>query len=138
MNAVNWRQNWNPHDLCFAQRIFKPNMFECDHHETPVVRNGCVARSSFGGRAIQSFSLYASGYIHDCRNGKTIWLIRRAYLQMNTDIPRVLFFTCSDCRLAYRARQQLRALVLSGQDWRTGGVALDLVARNERILAHVA
>ena len=35
-------------------------------------------------------------------------------------------------------RQQLRALVLSGQDWRTGGVALDLVARNERILAHVA
>jgi len=36
------------------------------------------------------------------------------------------------------ARQQLRALVLSGQDWRTGGVALDLVARNERILAHVA
>ncbi len=36
------------------------------------------------------------------------------------------------------SRQHMRALVLSGADWRTGGLIYDLVARNERILEHAA
>jgi hypothetical protein len=36
------------------------------------------------------------------------------------------------------SRQQLRAQVLGGADWQTGGLIHDLVARNERILAHAA
>ena len=33
---------------------------------------------------------------------------------MNTGIPRVMYFTCLDCGLAYRAREELRAEEHSG------------------------
>jgi hypothetical protein len=33
---------------------------------------------------------------------------------MNTGIPRVMYFTCSNCRLAYRAREEVRAEQHSG------------------------
>jgi uncharacterized Zn finger protein len=33
---------------------------------------------------------------------------------MNTGIPRVMYFTCPNCRLAYRAREEVRAEQHSG------------------------
>ena len=34
--------------------------------------------------------------------------------RMNTAIPRVMYFTCPNCRLAYRAREEVRAEMHSG------------------------